>query len=625
MAKFLDRINGPRDLRALGEEELPVLAGEIREMIIDVVSMNGGHLASSLGTVELAICLHYVFGTPGDKIIWDVGHQAYSHKILTGRRKSFATLRQAGGISGFPRICESPYDTFGAGHASTAISSALGIAAARDICHGHEKVVAILGDGSLTGGLAFEGMNNTRDLVKNFIVILNDNEMSISKNVGAMAIYLNKIITSPIYNIVKKDIEYIVERIPTIGHKMVGRARRLEESVKSLIVPGAFFEEMGFRYFGPVNGHNIQELLHVLRTLRSIEQPVFLHVLTKKGKGYPPAERLPDYFHGASPFDVSTGELKGGAKAETYTEVFGKAMLSLAGADDKIVAISAAMRLGTGLDEFAARHPGRFFDVGIAEEHAVTFAAGMATRGMRPVVSVYSTFLQRAYDQIVHDVCLQKLPVVFAVDRAGIVGRDGATHTGAFDISYLRHIPGIVIMQPADGDELEAMLVFALDHDGPVAIRYPRAGCDRIERSGARSAVELGRWEKITDGKDVAIIALGAMVARAKEAADLLGDGGIEAAVINARFIKPLDTVALSELASRFGKIVTVEENALAGGFGSSVLEFLSDRGVTNVKVSRMGIPDRFIEHGSRDEILAELGLTAKGIVAQVRSIRPDN
>ena len=621
MTKHLDSINSPRDLKALGEDKLPVLAGEIREMIIDVVSRNGGHLASSLGVVELAICLHYVFDAPDDKIVWDVGHQAYAHKILTGRRKEFATLRQSGGVSGFPRICESPYDTFGAGHASTAISSALGIAAARDLGHGREKVIAILGDGSLTGGLAFEGMNNTRDRARNFIVILNDNEMSISKNVGAMATYLNKIITSPIYNIVKKDIEDIVQRIPAIGQRMVGRARRLEESVKSLIVPGAFFEELGFRYFGPVDGHNIQELLHVLRMLRRIEQPVFLHVLTKKGKGYLPAERQPDHFHGASPFDIKTGNLKGAEKADTYTDVFGRAMLALAGADERVVAISAAMRLGTGLDEFADRFAGRFFDVGIAEEHAVTFAAGMATRGMRPVVAVYSTFLQRAYDQIVHDVCLQKLPVVFAVDRAGVVGRDGATHTGAFDISYLRHIPGLVVMQPADGGELEEMLAFALGHDGPVAIRYPRAKCDRIERAGARSAVETGRWEKVMDGKDVAIVALGAMVARAASAAALLMNEDIEAAVINGRFIKPLDTKALAELAADFDKMVTVEENALAGGFGSSVLEFLSDKGVKDMEVSRLGIPDRFIEHGSRDEILESLGLSAEGIAESIRDI----
>ena len=621
MAKLLDSIDNPCDLKKLRMDELTVLAEELREMIIEVVSKNGGHLASSLGAVELAVCLHYVFNTPEDKIIWDVGHQAYAHKILTGRRDSFRTLRQAGGISGFPRICESPYDAFGAGHASTSISAALGIAAARDLGCGREKVIAVLGDGSLTGGLAFEGMNNTRDRMKNLIVVLNDNEMPISKNVGAMAHYLNKIITSPIYNIVKRDVEFIVQRIPAIGQRMVGRARRLEESVKSLIVPGALFEELGFRYFGPVDGHNIHELIHILRTLRSIEQPVFLHVLTKKGKGYPPAERQPDRFHGASPFKIETGELKKAPKADTYTDIFGKAMIRAAEANEKVVGISAAMRLGTGLDEFADRYPGRFFDVGIAEGHAVTFAAGMATRGMRPVVAVYSTFLQRAYDQVVHDVCLQKLPVVFALDRAGVVGQDGATHMGAFDISYLRHIPNLVIMQPADGSELEEMLAFALDHEGPAVIRYPRAKSNHVDRGGARRPIELGRWERLRDGKGVAIIALGTMVSCALEAADLLKGYGIEAAVINARFIKPLDEEALTGMAAEFGSLVTVEENALAGGFGSSVLEFLSDRGPSGVEVCRLGLPDRFVEHGSRDKILDNLGLSADGIAEAVRSI----
>ncbi|MEK6712942.1 MAG: 1-deoxy-D-xylulose-5-phosphate synthase [Nitrospirota bacterium] len=620
MMKYLDTINSPQDLKKIPKEDLPGLAEEIRERLLEVVSITGGHLASNLGVVELTIALHYIFDTPDDIIIWDVGHQAYVHKLLTGRREAFHTLRQYGGISGFPKIDESKYDSFNVGHSGTSISAALGMVEARDKLGKGNKVIAVIGDGSMTAGMVFEGLNHAGDLKKDIIVILNDNEMSISKNVGAISSYLSKIITGSLYTKVKKETEFLIKNIPRIGEPMLKVAKKAEESVKGLVGPGTLFEELGFRYIGPIDGNRFDHLFPTLENIARLKGPVLVHLVTKKGKGYPPAERDPASFHGIPPFDVKTGQPLKKSAIPTYTQIFSQSLIKIAERNDKIVAISAAMPEGTGLNCFADRFPDRFYDVAIAEQHGVTFAAGLATGGFHPVVAIYSTFLQRSYDQIVHDVCLQNLPVTFAIDRAGVVGEDGPTHHGTFDINYLRHIPNIILMAPKDEDELQHMLYTSTNYNGPSALRYPRGSGVGVELKSRFTPIEIGKGEIILEGSDVAIIALGNMVYKSIEAAGILKKSGIDAAVANARFAKPVDEDMILELAYKCGYIVTVEDGALSGGFGSAVLETLEKHGVSNIHVRRIGLPDKFIEHGAIKELHKMYGLDAAGIAKEVSS-----
>jgi 1-deoxy-D-xylulose-5-phosphate synthase len=609
--RLIDSISSPADLRKLLITELPKVAAEIRREIVETVSKTGGHLASSLGAVELAIAVHYVFNTPKDIVLWDVGHQAYTHKILTGRLRSFPTLRQLGGLSGFPNKNESAeYDPFTTGHSSTSISSALGLAQARDMKGERHKIAAVIGDASLAGGMAFEALNNAGHMNKDLIIILNDNELSISRSVGALSRYLNRIITNPAYNKIRKDVEKVLKRIPRFGFRAYRAARRLEEGLKNLLIPGMLFEEMGFRYFGPIDGHNIAQLVSVFRNIMTLNEPILIHAITKKGKGYKFAEERPDDFHGTAPFDAATGSRPKGteAPAGTFTDAFGEKMCLLAAEDDRIIAVTAAMLDGTGLKEFAKRFPRRFFDVGIAEEHAVAFSAGLARGGFKPVVAVYSTFLQRGYDQIIHDVCLQNLPVVFCLDRAGLVGEDGATHHGLFDMAYLRHIPGIVLMAPKDGEELKDMLEFAVKSNITAAIRYPKSAAVNVP--SPKDPVRLGKAQILKEGKDIAIISVGGMADLALKTAELLSGKRIGAMVVNARFIKPIDMELLEDICRDVKRIVTVEEGVLEGGFGSAVLEFIERENIKGVKVRRIGLPDRFIEHGKREELFLKYNLT---------------
>jgi 1-deoxy-D-xylulose-5-phosphate synthase len=617
MSRYLDMIDSPRDLAKLQVGQLEALAQEIRDEIVRTVSRTGGHLASNLGVVELTIALHRTFNAPNDKIVWDVSHQTYAHKLITGRRERFRTLRQYDGLSGFARPAESEYDAFGAGHASTAISAALGMAVARDMRGGTEKVIAVVGDGALTGGTSFEALYQGHSGIKDFLVVLNDNEMSISRNVGAIARYLNRVIASPLYNRFNRALDRLILRIPNVGLRLVRWRERVLESIKGLLVPGLFFEEMGFRYFGPVDGHNLPLLLRLLREIGKERRPVLLHVLTRKGKGYAPAETAPEVFHSAPKFDALTGRPKTDRTRPTYSEVFGRTLCEIAKRDERVVAITAAMAAGTGLDEFSRLFPKRFHDVGIAEEHTVIFAAGLAIAGMRPVVAVYSTFLQRAYDQVLHDVCLQKLPVTFAIDRAGLVGEDGPTHHGVFDISYLGTMPNMTLLAPKDERELRDMLHFALAHDGPVAVRYPRGEAGGAGLDGPVEAVELGRGVVEKPGEDIAMLAVGPMVHVALEAAALLGKQGWSVMVINPRFLKPLDEELLT-LAASTGRIVTLEEHALRGGFGSAVTEWLSDRLPQPPACLRIGIPDAFVEQGARGVLRERLGLTPQAVAERV-------
>lgn len=611
----LSDIKSPDDLKGLSVDDLKGLACDIRKEIIGAVSAGGGHLASSLGVVELTLAMHHVFNSPEDRIIWDVGHQSYAHKLLTGRLDKFHTLRKYKGISGFPRMIESPHDAFGTGHSSTSISAAIGMCAGRDHKADKYKVIAVIGDGALTAGLAFEGLNHAGQLGKDLIVILNDNEMSISPNVGAMSLYLNRILTGNVYNRVKNEMRKFIEGIPKFGGPMARFAEKAEESLKGLFLPGILFEELGFNYIGPIDGHDMGLLIETFDKIKLKNQPVLLHVITKKGKGYEYSEEDPCAFHGIGPFEPETGApiSKSCSKDElSYSEVFGSALSDMADNDPNVVAISAAMIDGTGLAAFSQRHPDRIYDVGIAEPHAVTFAAGMAACGMRPVVAIYSTFLQRSYDEIIHDVCLQKLPVVFAIDRAGIVGEDGPTHQGVFDISYLRHIPDLIVMAPKDADELKDMLAFALKHNGPSAIRYPRG---KAHKSGMpQKPIKLGEAELIKEGGDMAIIAAGNMSMPAFGAAERLENDGVNAAVVNARFIKPLDKKLIVELALRTRRIITVEENAAAGGFGASVLECLTEAGLHEIEVRTIGIPDLFVEQGPQATLRGLYGLDENGI-----------
>ncbi len=622
MERLLEQINDPADLRLLRPKQLPQLAQEVREEIIKTVSKTGGHLASSLGVVELTIVLHYVFDTPRDKIVWDVGHQSYAHKILTGRREYFKTLRQYGGPSGFPRREESIYDTFNVGHSSTSISAALGMAEARCLKGEDYKVIAVIGDGSLMAGIALEGLNEAGHFKKDLIVILNDNEMSISPNVGGLAAYLSRIITGQFYNRFKDEMTAFVKTIPGIGKSVLKVAKQSEEFLKGLLVPGIIFEELGFRYVGPISGHRFDHLLENLRNVRKLHGPILLHVLTSKGKGYRPAEEDPIAFHGTGPFNITTGEASPQkVTLPTYTKVFAETLITLAREDERIVAITAGMPSGTGLDVFHKEFPKRFYDVGIAEQHAITFAAGMATTGLKPVTAIYSTFLQRGYDQVLHDVCYQNLPVVFVLDRAGIVGEDGATHNGLFDLSYLRSIPNMVIMAPKDENELRHMLKTALEYNCPVAIRYPRGKGYGIPLDEEMKVLEWGRAEVMHPGNDLAIFAVGVTVYPALQAAQKLKEEGVAVSVVNCRFVKPLDSELVCDLGRRTGRIITVEENVLAGGFGSAVLEVLNSHDIRDVKVSCMGINDVFVEHGSQSIIRKKYGLDMEGILNSAREM----
>lgn len=613
---LLDKINSPADVKKLSDEQLKQLAAEIRQLLIKVISHTGGHLAPNLGVVELTLALHKVFTTPQDKLVFDVGHQAYIHKIITGRREQFPTLRQYGGLSGFPKRCESEHDAFGTGHSSTSISAALGMAAARDLQGEDYNVVAIIGDGSMTGGMAFEALNNAGTLHKKMVVVLNDNEMSISKNVGAMSDYLYHLRTGETYNKIKNDIEGWLKNME-FGTDVLKAIRRLKGSVKYLMVPTSIFEELGFTYLGPVDGHDIHGLIEVLQAAKKIDGPVMVHVLTKKGKGYKPAEESPNKFHGTGPFEIATGKkITNPAAPISYTEVFGKTITELADSDKKIVGLTAAMPDGTGLNIFAQAHPDRFFDVGIAEQHAVTAAAGMAAAGMKPVTAIYSTFMQRAYDSILHDICMQKLHVTMCLDRAGLVGDDGYTHHGVFDYAYLRSIPNMTIMAPKDENELRHMLKTALSFNGPISVRYPRGSGVGVDITEPMHELPIGKAEVLREGKELCFWAIGSMVQSAVQAADQLKEQGIDAGVVNMRFAKPLDKELLIEHAKRYGKIVTLEEGVLAGGVGSEVLEILDDAGLLQqCAVLRLGIPDEFVTHGDKKLLFRDLGLDTDAIV----------
>jgi 1-deoxy-D-xylulose-5-phosphate synthase len=620
---MLERIGGPADLRALAPESVAQVCAELREEIVQRVARTGGHLASSLGAVELITALHYVFDTPTDRLVFDVGHQAYAHKMLTGRRTDFDRIGKQGGIGKFLRRSESPFDHFGAGHAGTSISAALGIARARE--HRGEPGVAIafIGDGGMTAGMAFEALNHAGELQqKNLMVVLNDNEMSIAPNVGALSSFLSRKMSAPLVRRLKS---YAKEALDKLPGDMVEWAHKAEESFKAFISPSLLFEALGFRYLGPIRGNRIDEVLETLRNARRMveggEGPILIHALTAKGCGYPPAEADPFKYHGVTPFEVASGEMRKSAGGPpSYTRVFSDALIALAGEDPRIVAITAAMPDGTGLDRFQRVHPERFYDVGIAEQHAVTFAAGLATEGMKPVAAIYSTFLQRAFDQVVHDVCVQNLDVTFALDRAGLVGADGATHQGFYDVAYLRALPNMLVMAPKDENELRHMLRTAIEHPGPAAVRYPRGAGFGVPLDPEIKAVPIGEAELLRDGDDVLVAALGTLAHPALEAAAELAAAGVSAAVLNPRFVKPLDVRRITELAARCGAVVTVEEGCGGGGFGGAVLEALASAGVA-VPVRCLAIPDRIVEHGDPDAIRAEMGLDAAGIARAVRSL----
>ncbi|MFH1453691.1 MAG: 1-deoxy-D-xylulose-5-phosphate synthase [Armatimonadota bacterium] len=598
MESILSKVNLPSDLKNLSVEELKTLSDELREFIIESVSKTGGHLASSLGVVELTVALHKVFDTPYDKIVWDVGHQSYAHKILTGRKNRFHTLRQYEGISGFPKIAESEYDSFGTGHSSTSISAALGLIKARDLKGGSNNVIAVIGDGALTGGMALEALNHAGHLNSDLLVILNDNEMSISKNVGAISTYLSKIRMQPSFVKMRQDLQKLIKNIPKIGDKLFNKAREIESHLTYLMVPGVFFESLGFTYLGPFDGHNMEDLLAIMENVKNMKGPRIIHIITQKGKGYYPAEKDSTKFHGTIPFNIETGEYaKGEVKIPSYTSVFGNTITKLAEEDNKVVALTAAMTDGTGLVEFSEKFPHRTFDVGIAEQHMATFAAALASEGFKPFVCIYSSFLQRAYDQLIHDVCLQKLPVKFMIDRSGIVGEDGATHQGSFDISYLRLIPNLVIMAPKDENELQHMMKTTLDYNGPAAIRYPRGKGVGVKIDTEPENIQIGKAEILKQGKDMLFIAIGNMVYPCLLAAEELAGVGFDIGVINARFVKPLDKELLCDEIKKYKNVIVFEENAKAGGFGSAILELISENNIKNVNVKCVGLPDEFIEH----------------------------
>lgn len=627
MKYLVDGLNLPDDLKNLDTKELVEVAAEIREYMIQTVADNGGHLAAGLGVVELAIALHCNYNSPRDKIVWDVGHQSYPHKLLTGRWKQFTSLRQRDGLCGFPKPSESIHDPFATGHSSTSISAALGLAKARDHQGEDFKVVAVIGDGALTGGMSFEALNHAGHIKADLTVILNDNKMSIGSNVGSMSAYLGRIRSDPKYSRLKKDYEHFVSQVPLIGQKLIDSTEKIKGGLKYLIVPGMIFEELGFTYLGPVDGHNIKAIKNILKQADKLSGPVIVHVVTEKGKGYQYAENAPEVFHGIGPFDLSNGVPLKKKKMPTYTDVFGNTLIDIARKNEKVVAITAAMTAGTGLKKFSKEFPDRFYDVGIAEQHGVTMAAALAAGGMRPVFAVYSTFLQRAYDQVLHDTCMQNLPVVFAVDRAGIVGEDGETHQGLFDLTYLRSIPNMTIMAPSNEDELKNMIFSAFNcANGPVAIRYPRDVVKGLELKEPEITL-YGKGEVLVQGDDLLIVAAGVVVNYALEAAEKLFWQGIKATVINARFVKPLDEELIISWARKCGRVLTVEENVLPGGFGSAILEIFAKKGIT-IPVKRLGVDDCFIPHGTRAQMIKSCGLDTEGIydaaltLSEVRAVR---
>ncbi|MBI2871204.1 MAG: 1-deoxy-D-xylulose-5-phosphate synthase [Candidatus Omnitrophica bacterium] len=622
MAVYLPRIHSPADLKEIPFEELPQVAREIRETIIDTVSRVGGHFAPNLGVVELALVLHYILDSPRDTLIWDIGHQSYPHKILTGRYERFSTLKQFGGISGYPDPKESEHDPFMTSHASPSIAHMTGLTMAREFKHETDRrVVAVIGDGGLTGGLAFEGLNNAGHLKRRMLLVLNDNEMSIAKNVGAISNYLSRVLSTPLYNRLRKELETFLKHIPLVGGSMLTAAKRFEEAMKNLLVPGIIFEELGFRYLGPIDGHDMNILRSTLTNALKMDRPVLVHVLTKKGKGYPPAEKNAYKFHGAKPFDKLTGVSRpsGSYNVMSYTEVFSEALIELATRDPRIVAITAAMPDGTGLDKFAEAFPERFFDVGIAEQFATAFAAGLAKGGMRPVAAIYSTFMQRAVDQVIHDVCLQDLPVVFCIDRAGLVGEDGPQHHGAFDLGFLGNLPNMHLMAPKDEQELRDMLATALSLNHPSAIRYPKSRGLGVSLRDVQ-ILKIGRAEVLEEGEDVAIFALGSMVAPAREAVTALHAEGIHPVLVNARFVKPLDDELISRVAHRVSHVITVEEHSILNGYGAQVALSLARQRLRGVQLECMGLPDLFVEHGERGLLLTKCGLSARSIMEKVKS-----
>ena len=601
MESILKKINGPEDLKKLNVSEKQVLAEEIRKEILEVVSKNGGHLASNLGVVELTIALHSVFNTPDDKIIWDVGHQCYTHKILTGRKEQFSTLRKLNGIAGFPKVCESEYDTFNTGHSSTSISVATGMARAKKLMGDDQtKVIAVIGDGSMTGGMALEALNDAGSSKTNIIVILNDNEMSISKNVGGIPLFLSKLRGRKFYSKSNEGVKKFMLQVPVIGNPTVKIVQKIKDAIKQILLPNMFFEDIGFTYLGPVDGHNIDKLESILETSKKISGPVLVHVITKKGKGYKFAEETPENFHGVSSFDLKTGE-KIKKSGKDYSKVFGEKLVELAEKNEKIVAVTAAMKDGTGLKSFSEKFPDRFFDVGIAEQHAIGMIAGMAKEGLKPMLAIYSSFLQRGYDQLVHDIALQKLPVVICIDRAGIVGNDGETHHGIFDLSFLSSIPNLTVMAPKDFEELKNMLEFAVNFDGPILIRYPRGG--ENHKFTRKLSIKLGKAELIRQGKDITIIGIGKTVGKAVEVAELLKKQNINSEVINARFLKPLDEKFIVKSIKKTGRVATIEDNTLKGGLGSSVIELVNKSNLQNIKVETFGYDDCFVPHGGTEEL----------------------
>jgi len=616
MTQYINMVNSPEELKLLNRKQLFFLAREIRSEIIRTVSKTGGHLAPSLGVVEMTIALHYVFDSPRDKIVWDVGHQCYAHKLLTGRKQRFSSLRQYCGISGFPKIAESCHDSFGTGHASTSISAALGMAKARDIKKENNNVIAVIGDGALTGGIALEGLNQAGALKSDILVILNDNKMSISPNVGALSKYLSRMVTSKRYHTIRNRLKVM---LGMLSDRAAQKAMDLEETLRALINPGMLFKEMGFKYYGPINGHNIDSMIKAFENIKQIKGPVLLHVITRKGKGYTYAENNKTEFHGISPFDLTNGKVRDNPSA-TYTKIFARTLVEIAERNKKVVAITAAMAPGTGLTEFSKLFPDRFYDVGIAEQHAVTFAGGLAICGLKPVCAIYSTFLQRAYDQIVHDICLQNLPVIFAIDRAGIVGEDGPTHHGHFDISYLRHIPNMVVMAPKDENELRHMLNTAVNYNGPVAVRYPRGKGFGVKMDEKFKNIDIGKAELIKNGSDAVIFAIGTVVNEAVKAAEELKKQKIDVCVVNARFAKPLDEKLIISLAKKNRNVITIEENTLEGGFGSAILELLEKNNI-KANVKRIGLPDRFIEQGDISVLRKKYGLTKVNIIKTAKEM----
>jgi len=617
---LLEKIQSPEDIKHLSPDELKELAYEIRARLIQVTSKTGGHVAPNLGTVELTLALHYVFHSPEDKLVWDVGHQAYVHKLLTGRNKDFDSLRQFHGVSGFPKRSESEHDSFGVGHASTSISAATGFAISRDQKKENNEVIAIIGDGSLTGGMAYEALDHAGHLGLNMTVILNDNDMSIDKNVGSMSEYLTRVRSDSTYKRTKNELEGFLKKIPALGPKMFDIADSFKDSLRNLVVPGSFFEELGFKYFGPINGHNLPQLISVLENSKNFDCPVLIHCITTKGKGYLPAEERPDKFHGTGAYDPKTGQSASSKSTPTYTDIFAKTMIALGKQDKRISGITAAMPSGTGIGAFAKQFPDRSYDVGIAEEHAVTMASAMALDGQKPVVAIYSTFLQRSFDQIIHDVALQNAPVIFALDRGGIVGEDGPTHHGVFDLSYLRMIPNMVVMAPKDENELQNMLYSATKYNAPTAIRYPRGKGLGVALDETFQYLEVGKSEVLQEGTDILMIAVGSMVHPATNVANTLEQKGYSVGIINARFIKPLDQTTLLSQISKAKHIITLEENVLTGGFGSAVSELLKTNGNTDCSILSIGIPDEFVPHGNTDILKKELQLDEDGILQQISS-----